>query len=170
MRCEEINISGGMVRQKAKYERFLRKRSVTNPRRGAVKFRCVPPAGGGGSRRSARGSGSSSSSNSSSSSSSSVLLVLWELGGDEVGLGGCGYPQGGAAGAGTTLGVGTRSGTAAGHTVGAADQKEAARAAWTVEAHRQLRQRRRASQQTVQAMQAEQAGAAVASARIMVRL
>ncbi len=41
MRCEEINISGGMVRQKAKYERFLRKRSVTNPRRGAVKFRCV---------------------------------------------------------------------------------------------------------------------------------
>lgn len=47
MRCEEINISGGMVRQKAKYERFLRKRSVTNPRRGAVKFRCarqLPPA------------------------------------------------------------------------------------------------------------------------------
>lgn len=41
MRCEEINISGGMVRQKAKYERFLRKRSVTNPRRGAVKFRCA---------------------------------------------------------------------------------------------------------------------------------
>lgn len=41
VRCEEINISGGMVRQKAKYERFLRKRSVTNPRRGAVKFRCV---------------------------------------------------------------------------------------------------------------------------------
>lgn len=40
VRCEEINISGGMVRQKAKYERFLRKRSVTNPRRGAVKFRC----------------------------------------------------------------------------------------------------------------------------------
>ncbi|KAL4434217.1 hypothetical protein ABPG75_000658 [Micractinium tetrahymenae] len=39
VRCEEINISGGMVRQKAKYERFLRKRSVTNPRRGAVKFR-----------------------------------------------------------------------------------------------------------------------------------
>lgn len=41
VRCEEINISGGMVRQKAKYERFLRKRSVTNPRRGAVKFRCA---------------------------------------------------------------------------------------------------------------------------------
>jgi hypothetical protein len=35
-----------------------------------------------------------------------------------------------------------------------------------VEAHRQLRQRRRASQQTVQAMQAEQAGAAVAGNRI----
>jgi len=42
VRCEEINISGGMVRQKAKYERFLRKRSVSNPRHGAVKFRCVP--------------------------------------------------------------------------------------------------------------------------------
>jgi hypothetical protein len=41
VRCEEINISGGMVRQKAKFERFLRKRSVTNPRRGAVKFRCA---------------------------------------------------------------------------------------------------------------------------------
>ncbi|KDD76284.1 hypothetical protein H632_c285p2 [Helicosporidium sp. ATCC 50920] len=39
LRCEEINMSGGMVRQKAKYERFLRKRSVSNPRHGAVKFR-----------------------------------------------------------------------------------------------------------------------------------
>eukprot|EP00890_Picochlorum_soloecismus_P003265 jgi/Picsp_1/393/NSC_00391-R1_protein len=39
VRCEDIVISGGMVRQKAKFERFLRKRSVTNPRRGAVKFR-----------------------------------------------------------------------------------------------------------------------------------
>ena len=39
VRCEDIQISGGMVRQKAKYERFLNKRSVTNPRRGAVKFR-----------------------------------------------------------------------------------------------------------------------------------
>lgn len=38
-RCEELVISGGLVRQKAKFERFLRKRSVTNPRRGAVKFR-----------------------------------------------------------------------------------------------------------------------------------
>ena len=39
VRCEEITISGGMVRQKAKYERFLNKRSVSNPRHGAVKFR-----------------------------------------------------------------------------------------------------------------------------------
>lgn len=39
VRAEEIVISGGLVRQKAKFERFLRKRSVTNPRRGAVKFR-----------------------------------------------------------------------------------------------------------------------------------
>lgn len=39
VRCEDIQLSGGMVRQKAKYERFLNKRSVTNPRRGAVKFR-----------------------------------------------------------------------------------------------------------------------------------
>lgn len=39
VRCEEINISGGMVRQKMKYERFLNKRMVTNPRRAAYKFR-----------------------------------------------------------------------------------------------------------------------------------
>eukprot|EP00887_Chlorella_sp_A99_P000804 scaffold5.g804.t1 len=39
VRTEEIVISGGMVRQKAKYERFLNKRNVSNPRRGAVKFR-----------------------------------------------------------------------------------------------------------------------------------
>lgn len=39
MRCEGITLSGGMVRQKAKYERWLNKRSVTNPRRGAIKFR-----------------------------------------------------------------------------------------------------------------------------------
>ncbi|KAL6769246.1 RPL13A [Auxenochlorella protothecoides x Auxenochlorella symbiontica] len=37
--CENITLSGGMVRQKAKYERFLNKRSVSNPRHGAVKFR-----------------------------------------------------------------------------------------------------------------------------------
>lgn len=41
VRCEEVVLSGGMVRQKAKYERFLNKRNVSNPRRGAVKFRCV---------------------------------------------------------------------------------------------------------------------------------
>lgn len=29
--CENITLSGGMVRQKAKYERFLNKRSVSNP-------------------------------------------------------------------------------------------------------------------------------------------
>jgi large subunit ribosomal protein L13Ae len=39
VRCEEIVISGGLVRQKAKFERFLNKRMVSNPRRGAVKFR-----------------------------------------------------------------------------------------------------------------------------------
>lgn len=39
VRCEEINISGGMVRQKMKYERFLNKRMNTNPRRAAYKFR-----------------------------------------------------------------------------------------------------------------------------------
>lgn len=39
MRCESIQLSGGMVRQKAKYERWLNKRSVSNPRHGAVKFR-----------------------------------------------------------------------------------------------------------------------------------
>lgn len=39
VRCEAITLSGGMVRQKAKYERWLNKRSVTNPRRGAIKFR-----------------------------------------------------------------------------------------------------------------------------------
>lgn len=39
VRAEEINISGGMVRQKMKYERFLNKRMNTNPRRAAYKFR-----------------------------------------------------------------------------------------------------------------------------------
>jgi large subunit ribosomal protein L13Ae len=33
VRCEEISISGGLVRQKAKYERFLRKKHNTNPTR-----------------------------------------------------------------------------------------------------------------------------------------
>ena len=39
VRCEEITISGGLVRQKMKYERFLRKRMNTNPRRGPFHFR-----------------------------------------------------------------------------------------------------------------------------------
>jgi large subunit ribosomal protein L13Ae len=38
-RCEEITISGGLVRQKMKYERFLRKRMNTNPTRGPFHFR-----------------------------------------------------------------------------------------------------------------------------------
>lgn len=39
VRCEEISISGGLVRQKAKYERFLRKGMNTNPRRTFEHFR-----------------------------------------------------------------------------------------------------------------------------------
>eukprot|EP00884_Botryococcus_braunii_P014581 jgi/Botrbrau1/23123/Bobra.0243s0053.1 len=39
VRCEEINISGGIVRQKMKYERFLRKRLNTQPKRGPYHFR-----------------------------------------------------------------------------------------------------------------------------------
>ena len=40
MRCEEISISGGLVRQRMKYSRFLQKRHNTNPRRaGPVHFR-----------------------------------------------------------------------------------------------------------------------------------
>lgn len=38
-RAEEITISGGLVRQKMKYERFLRKRMNTNPTRGPFHFR-----------------------------------------------------------------------------------------------------------------------------------
>ena len=36
VRCEEISISGGLVRQKMKYERFLRKKHNTNPTRAGV--------------------------------------------------------------------------------------------------------------------------------------
>jgi large subunit ribosomal protein L13Ae len=36
VRCEEISISGGLVRQKMKYERFLRKKHNTNPQRAGV--------------------------------------------------------------------------------------------------------------------------------------
>ena len=39
VRCEDINISGGIVRQKMKYERFLRKGTNSNPRRGQFHFR-----------------------------------------------------------------------------------------------------------------------------------
>ncbi len=39
VRCEEIDISGGLVRQKAKYERFLRKRMLTAPQKGPIHFR-----------------------------------------------------------------------------------------------------------------------------------
>lgn len=39
VRCEEICISGGLVRQKMKYDRFLRKRMNTNPTRGPFHFR-----------------------------------------------------------------------------------------------------------------------------------
>ena len=39
MRTEEISISGGIVRQQAKYDRFLQKRTVTNPKRGPYHFR-----------------------------------------------------------------------------------------------------------------------------------
>jgi large subunit ribosomal protein L13Ae len=39
VRCEEAVLSGGLVRQKAKYERFLRKRHATNPKKGPIHFR-----------------------------------------------------------------------------------------------------------------------------------
>ena len=39
MRTEEIAISGGIVRQQMKYDRFLAKRTVTNPSRGPYHFR-----------------------------------------------------------------------------------------------------------------------------------
>jgi hypothetical protein len=39
VRCEDINISGGIVRQKMKYERFLRKGTRTNPLKGQFHFR-----------------------------------------------------------------------------------------------------------------------------------
>ncbi|CAJ2675837.1 unnamed protein product [Trifolium pratense] len=39
VRCEEISISGGLVRQKMKYMRFLRKRMNTQPSHGPIHFR-----------------------------------------------------------------------------------------------------------------------------------
>jgi large subunit ribosomal protein L13Ae len=39
VRAEEISVSGGLVRQKMKYERFLRKRMNSNPKKGPLHFR-----------------------------------------------------------------------------------------------------------------------------------
>jgi large subunit ribosomal protein L13Ae len=39
VRCEEISISGGLVRQKMKYLRFLRKRMNTKPSHGPIHYR-----------------------------------------------------------------------------------------------------------------------------------
>ena len=39
VRCEEMCISGGLVRQKMKYLRFLRKRMNTKPSHGPIHFR-----------------------------------------------------------------------------------------------------------------------------------
>ena len=39
VRAEEITVSGGLVRQKMKYERFLRKRMNSNPKKGPIHFR-----------------------------------------------------------------------------------------------------------------------------------
>ncbi|BBN01598.1 large subunit ribosomal protein L13Ae [Marchantia polymorpha subsp. ruderalis] len=39
VRCEEIALSGGLVRQKMKYLRFLRKRMNTKPSKGPIHFR-----------------------------------------------------------------------------------------------------------------------------------
>merc|ERR1712137_587403 len=39
VRTEEITLSGGLVRQRMKYERFLRKRHNTNPVKGPYHFR-----------------------------------------------------------------------------------------------------------------------------------
>ncbi|OVA00097.1 Ribosomal protein L13 [Macleaya cordata] len=41
VRCEEICLSGGLVRQKMKYHRFLRKRMNTKPSHGPIHF-CSP--------------------------------------------------------------------------------------------------------------------------------
>eukprot|EP00736_Rhodelphis_marinus_P006779 Rmarinus@m.4813 len=39
VRAEELNISGSMLRNRMKYERFLRKRMNTNPKKGPIHFR-----------------------------------------------------------------------------------------------------------------------------------
>ncbi|EFJ23775.1 hypothetical protein SELMODRAFT_102594 [Selaginella moellendorffii] len=42
VRCEDICMSGGIIRQKMKYHRALRRRSNTNPRRGGPKIETSP--------------------------------------------------------------------------------------------------------------------------------
>eukprot|EP01025_Chloroclados_australasicus_P033638 TRINITY_DN3434_c0_g1_i1.p2 TRINITY_DN3434_c0_g1~~TRINITY_DN3434_c0_g1_i1.p2 ORF type:complete len:203 (-),score=15.81 TRINITY_DN3434_c0_g1_i1:257-826(-) len=39
VRCEEITLSGGIVRQKMKFHRFLRKRTLTQPAQGPFHYR-----------------------------------------------------------------------------------------------------------------------------------
>lgn len=39
VRCEDINASGGLVRQRMKFERFLRKRMNTKPSHGPIHYR-----------------------------------------------------------------------------------------------------------------------------------
>lgn len=39
VRCEEVHISGGLVRQKMKFERFLKKRMNTKPSHGPLHYR-----------------------------------------------------------------------------------------------------------------------------------
>ncbi|KAF5831881.1 ribosomal protein L13a component of cytosolic 80S ribosome and 60S large subunit [Dunaliella salina] len=38
-RAEQLTLSGGLTRQKMKYDRFLRKRMLTNPQHGPIHFR-----------------------------------------------------------------------------------------------------------------------------------
>ena len=47
VRSEEAVLSGGLVRQRAKYERFLRKRMITQPKKGPIHFRAPPASSGG---------------------------------------------------------------------------------------------------------------------------
>lgn len=39
VRCEQLNISGSLVRNKTKYMQFLNKKHLTNPKRGPIHFR-----------------------------------------------------------------------------------------------------------------------------------
>ena len=40
VRCEEIVVTGSLVRNKVKFAQFLNKRTNTNPKRGPIHFRC----------------------------------------------------------------------------------------------------------------------------------